>query len=129
VLSGWVTTLVTVLPIFLGGSFAASSEDKPLQPGQTFRDCSECPEMVVVPAGSFLMGASDEETKREFDIIVPDNMRWYVQKAMASEHPQHRVSIDRSFALGKYRVTRGEFAAFVRENRIFNRRWLYPLDR
>ncbi len=31
------------------------------------------------------------------------------------EHPQHSVSIGRSFGLGRYHVTRGEFAAFVRE--------------
>ncbi len=27
--------------------------------GETFRDCPECPEMVVVPAGEFMMGSPD----------------------------------------------------------------------
>jgi DNA-binding transcriptional LysR family regulator len=29
----------------------------PDKPGETFKDCPECPEMVVVPAGSFIMGS------------------------------------------------------------------------
>ena len=32
-----------------------------LRPGRVFRDCDECPEMVVVPAGSFLMGSPPGE--------------------------------------------------------------------
>jgi formylglycine-generating enzyme required for sulfatase activity len=27
------------------------------QVGKTFRDCDGCPEMVVIPSGSFIMGA------------------------------------------------------------------------
>lgn len=82
----------------------------------TFRDCSACPEMVVVPAGSFLMGSSAEETARDLEDVVPNKEVHFAQRFMASEHPQHPVSIERSFALGKYPVTRGEFAAFVRES-------------
>jgi formylglycine-generating enzyme required for sulfatase activity len=63
---------------------------------QTFRDCPDCPEMVVVPAGTFMMGAPDDE---------PDRQRW--------DGPQVNVTIDRPFALGKYEVTRGQFAAFM----------------
>jgi D-alanyl-D-alanine carboxypeptidase len=73
------------------------------RPGETFRDCAECPEMVVVPAGNFTMGSPASETTRE---SVPDE---YASR----ERPQHRVTIARSFALGKYEVTRAEFAAFV----------------
>lgn len=29
--------------------------------GQHFKDCTDCPEMVVVPAGTFTMGAPTEE--------------------------------------------------------------------
>ena len=35
--------------------------------GQRFRDCPECPEMVVVPSGSFLMGAPESEEGSEDD--------------------------------------------------------------
>ena len=36
-------------------------------PGAVFRDCPECPEMVVVPAGSFMMGSPSSEKGREWD--------------------------------------------------------------
>ena len=67
-----------------------------LMPGRAFRDCPDCPEMVVVPAGSYLMGSPHDEKKRQKD-----------------EGPRHRVTISQPFAVGKYEVTRREFGAFV----------------
>ncbi len=64
--------------------------------GDSFKDCGLCPEMVVVPAGSFQMGSPAYETDRDDD-----------------ESPMHRVSIPRDLAVGRYEVTRGEYAAFV----------------
>ncbi len=69
----------------------------------TFRDCANCPEMVVIPAGSFAMGAPPGEEEREG---VPETFRGF-------SAPQLRVTIGRSFSMGKYEVTRGEYAAFV----------------
>jgi formylglycine-generating enzyme required for sulfatase activity/uncharacterized caspase-like protein len=63
--------------------------------GQTFRDCADCPEMVVIPAGRFTMGSPAAEAGRS-----PD------------EGPQHGVSV-KSIAMGKTHITRGQFAAFV----------------
>lgn len=63
---------------------------------QSIRDCPECPEMVIVPAGSFDMGSPENEDGRE-----------------AFESPRHRVSIA-SFAAGKYEVTFDEWDACVR---------------
>lgn len=31
-------------------------------PGNTFRDCPDCPEIMVVPAGEFVMGSTLAET-------------------------------------------------------------------
>ncbi|MCC7049686.1 MAG: SUMF1/EgtB/PvdO family nonheme iron enzyme [Alphaproteobacteria bacterium] len=59
------------------------------------RDCEFCPEMVTIPAGSFMMGSPPTEIGRS-----------------DAEGPQHLVSI-RSFAAGKYEVTVGEWAACV----------------
>src|SRR5205085_3156448 len=75
--------------------------------GEAFRDCPECPEMVAIPAGNLTMGSSASEKS------------WAVSHgatpgSVADESPQHSVSL-RSFALGKYDVTRDEYAAFVRE--------------
>ena len=62
-------------------------------------------EMVHISRGSFWMGATDAELKRE---KVPTQWR-------KEEQPRHKVTIGRDFALGKYPVTRGEFARFVAE--------------
>jgi len=76
-------------------------------PGNAFRDCPTCPEMIVIPAGNFAMGSSAAEKS------------WAAthggsRGSVADESPQHSVSI-RSFALARYDVTRDEYADFVRE--------------
>ena len=61
-----------------------------------FRDCPECPEMVVVPAGSFVMGSPSYEEGRDDD-----------------EGPLREVEFTVPFAIGVYEVTVGEFKRFV----------------
>ncbi|HXT02684.1 MAG TPA: formylglycine-generating enzyme family protein [Casimicrobiaceae bacterium] len=89
------------------GSRKAHATPAPRAAGTRFRDCPKCPEMVVLPAGRFVMGSSDDEKT------------WAAthgggRGAVADEAPQHAVSVP-SFALGRYDVTRGEYEAFVRE--------------
>ena len=67
-------------------------------PGRRFRDCAQCPEVVVVSAGSYMMGSPEGEEGRDSD-----------------EGPVHRVTIVEPFAVGVTEVTRGEFGRFVRE--------------
>lgn len=62
--------------------------------GQSFRDCPDCPEMVVLPAGSFLMGASDKEPERK-----------------RNELPQHNVTFAKPFAVAKFELTWAEWEA------------------
>ena len=71
---------------------AAEKELK--RPGRRFRDCDACPEMVVLPAGSFLMGSPESEEGR---------FGW--------EGPQHRIEIREAFAAGVYEVTFEEWGA------------------
>ena len=59
----------------------------------TLEDDSSGPEMVVIPAGSFMMGSPEEEADQE------------------DERPQHRVIFEKPFAMGKYAVT---FAGYER---------------
>jgi formylglycine-generating enzyme required for sulfatase activity len=67
------------------------------KPGQTFRDCNDgCPEMVVVPAGSYTMGLPASEPGRD-----------------GSEAPQRQVSIRQAFAVGRFEVTFAEWEACV----------------
>ena len=61
---------------------------------ETLKDCNECPEMVVIPPGEFVMGSPESEDGRFED-----------------EGPQHRIRIGRPFALGKYEVTFAEWDA------------------
>jgi formylglycine-generating enzyme required for sulfatase activity len=63
-----------------------------------FKECDKCSEMVVVPAGSFVMGSRDSEPGRGSD-----------------EGPQHSVTIAKPFAMGKFHVTVDQYAAFVTE--------------
>ncbi|MBC6414302.1 MAG: formylglycine-generating enzyme family protein [Chromatiales bacterium] len=83
--------------LFLLFSCLASAESR-YQAGDTFQDCSICPVMVVVPAGSFMMGSSEDGGRRTED-----------------ERPQHQVTIAKPFAVGKYEVTVREYAAFIDE--------------
>ena len=64
-------------------------------PESPFRDCPTCPEMVVVPAGSFRMGCGSGQDCRD------------------NEKPVHRVTIAAPFAVGKYEVTFDEWDACV----------------
>jgi formylglycine-generating enzyme required for sulfatase activity len=76
-----------------------AAEEGALKPKDGFRECDDCPEMVVVPAGSFTMGSPDGEAQ------------WSGYDGR--EGPQHRVTISRPFSVGKFPVTRGEFATFA----------------
>ena len=74
------------------------AEQEPRPPGSRFRDCDDCPEMVVVPAGSYLMGSPRSEPGRHRD-----------------EGPLHRVRIAQPLAVGVYEVTFAEWDACVRD--------------
>ena len=67
-------------------------------PKDAFRDCAACPEMVVVPAGEFIMGSPPSERGRN-----PD------------EGPQRKVTFAQPFAVGKYEVTFAQWDACVAE--------------
>jgi formylglycine-generating enzyme required for sulfatase activity len=67
--------------------------------GKIFKDCPSCPEMVVIPAGSFAMGSPDSEKSRNDD-----------------EGPVHQVKLG-IFALGKTEITRSQFSAFVKDSK------------
>ena len=96
-----VTTLATALllvacaapPRKVHGPLAAL-----VQPGATFRDCADCPEMVVIPAGRFVMGSPAAEAGR-----------------FRQEGPQREVVIERPFAIGRTEITRAQWARFADE--------------
>jgi formylglycine-generating enzyme required for sulfatase activity len=83
---------------------ASSAEAEPLsraqecglKPKDVFKECAQCPEMIVVPAGAFTMGSPDDEPERN-----------------KNEGPQHPVTFARPFAIGRFAVTFDEWDACV----------------
>ena len=86
-------SLFLVLLAAFAGIPAIADEHKERE----FQECTNCPVMVGIPAGDFVMGSPAGEAGR-FD----------------AEGPQHRVAI-RAFALGKFDVTTAEFLDFLRD--------------
>jgi formylglycine-generating enzyme required for sulfatase activity len=73
-------------------------KEQTLKPGDSFRECAkDCPEMVVVPAGEFMMGSRPTDNN-----------------AYKSEFPQHQVVIAAPFAISKYELTFAEWDICVR---------------
>ena len=64
--------------------------------GLPFRDCAECPQLVRVPAGSFMMGAPEEE-----------------EGSSSAERPVHQVDFTAPFAIGVHEVTFAQWDACV----------------
>src|SRR5580704_13063269 len=88
--------------------FAASGRARAPAPATQFRDCPNgCPEMVMLPRGRFVMGAPPGEEERE---NAPDYFRGH-------SVPRHSVTIEHSFAIAKFDVTRDEYAQFVAETK------------
>jgi formylglycine-generating enzyme required for sulfatase activity len=61
------------------------------------RDCEHCPDMVVIPAGTAILGAGANDPFRN-----PDEL------------PERRVAIGEPFAVSRYEITRDQYEAFVR---------------
>jgi formylglycine-generating enzyme required for sulfatase activity len=72
----------------------SAEEERPLTPGSSFNECTNCPEMIVIPAGSFMMGSP-------------------ASQGNVNEHPQHKVTIAQQFGVGRYEVTFDEWDACV----------------
>jgi formylglycine-generating enzyme required for sulfatase activity len=76
---------------------AEQEKEKAAKPGSDFKECAiDCPTMVVVRAGKFMMGSPNGE-KGHF----------------ADEGPQHEVTIAKPFAVGRTEVTFAEWGACV----------------
>jgi formylglycine-generating enzyme required for sulfatase activity len=76
----------------------SAEQERSLKPKDTFQECSKCPVMTVVPAGSFTMGSPDNEPGRD-----------------STEGPQHTVTISQQFGVSKFEVTFAEWDACVAE--------------
>jgi formylglycine-generating enzyme required for sulfatase activity len=64
-----------------------------------FKDCKDCPEMVVLPTGTFTMGTPEDEVGRE-----PD------------EGPMHPVTFAKPLAISRFQILRGEWDAYLKDS-------------
>lgn len=94
--SRWTAVFLLVGAALLAQSSIAAG--KRVKPGDHLKECRSCPELVVLPAGKFLMGSPATEPEREED------------------EPQHPVTITRAFALSITAVTWNQWEACVRDN-------------
>jgi len=76
----------------------ASAAEGALQPGETFKECRNCPEMIVLPPGTFSMGSPADEPLRR------DNER------------QQEISIPGAFAMSRTPVTWDQWESCVRDD-------------
>ena len=106
---------------------ADAGSDSVMVAGTVFRDCPSCPEMVIVPAGTFIMGSAESERGRlravydeegtaitwtsidEVELPVEEG-----QRLVVVEGPQRYVTIESPFAVGVYEVTFDEWDACAR---------------
>lgn len=79
-------------------SLPSSAATEAARAGSTFKDCANCPEMIVLPAGEFMMGSPETERGRD-----------------KHEGPQHKVTIAQPFAVGKFEVTFAQWDDCVKE--------------
>jgi formylglycine-generating enzyme required for sulfatase activity len=96
-----------VLVIFSLLAIAAMADGRMTRVGQLdhFRDCDGCSEMVVLPSGNYMMGATEEEFRG-----VEDKYK----VMYGYEVPRHEEHVA-SFAMANFAVTRGQFAVFAKE--------------
>lgn len=105
----WRSTISDGLTALLGATSSAAQsttaqittratpQAAPMRPGEVLQDCADCPQMVAIPGGRFEMG--DRRAAGATD-----------------ERPAHDVEIG-SFAIGRYEVTKQQYAVFARETR------------
>ncbi len=95
-LSGF--SMGALLTLAIGALLPASAQADAIAPGKVFKDCKDCPQMVVLPAGTFTMGTPEDEVGHE-----PD------------ESPQHPVTFAHPVAISRFQVLAGEWQAYLRD--------------
>ena len=102
--------VVAIVILICGLTPALSQEQINYKPGDRFKDCDDCPEMVVVPPGEFMMGSPKSEKGSGKD-----------------EGPLQKVTIPNKLAVGQFEITRAQFATFVKEtgHDVGNKCWTH----
>lgn len=91
-----VEPVIEAEPEFIAQPAAVPKPSLPAA-GSSFKDCPLCPEMVVLPPGTFMMGS-------------------YFGEGNDTEKPVHKVTIAKAFAVAKYEITQAEWKAIMATN-------------
>jgi formylglycine-generating enzyme required for sulfatase activity len=100
---------------------AHTNQPKTIKPGAVYKDCDDCPEMVVIPEGSFLMGSPPDPEQDPFSNAKP------VKIGENDERPQHSVNIQ-TFAIGKYEITQEQWYEVMGNNPSSNKGRTLPVE-
>lgn len=94
-----IAALIAALPAMLFSSEISIAQDQTLPEPQSFQDCENCPEMILLPVGEAMLGVEPFEanTKR-------------------GDLPLRRININYQFAIGKTEVTRAHYREFMEES-------------
>jgi len=74
-----------------GARSLSPPEECGMRPKDVFKECENCPELVVVPPGEVLMGSSSSDIDSGL--------------AAANEGPQHRAIVKQPIAVGRFEIT------------------------
>jgi formylglycine-generating enzyme required for sulfatase activity len=77
-------------PVLNANSFTVTPRATAPKIGEAFKDCAECPELVPIPAGNYLMGGS------------------------------HAINIDRNLAVGKFEITQRQWRSIMNASSMVN---------
>jgi formylglycine-generating enzyme required for sulfatase activity len=85
----WFTIVRPYIVANIRPHVLTESTEQALKPFASFRECAkDCPAMIVIPPGSFMMGSPESEQNRH-----------------SSEGPQQKITIAQTFAVSKFPVT------------------------
>jgi formylglycine-generating enzyme len=96
-----------VLSVVVLAATSAWAQEQQADP-TVFRDCADCPEMKIVPEGTFMMGAPES---------LVNEVAWSTdieRQRLTWETPRMPVTIAQPFALGVFEITRDQFEAFMK---------------
>jgi formylglycine-generating enzyme required for sulfatase activity len=93
----YLVIAVVAVAISFGQADARQTGKNQYKPGDTFKECRNCPEMVVIPPGTFMMGTPDTDDMKQDDEV------------------QHKVTIAYSYAVSATEVTWNQWEACVRD--------------
>jgi len=121
----WTMFLMVSLFFPVGGAAGETvyrlANNHTVAPLERFRECEHCPEMIVMPTGSFMMGAIPGESRNPFDIYASMDAVDFKMRIrgpdeidiIPNEHPRHHVVMDIPYAIARNEITHAEWMACV----------------